>query len=74
MRDKAAVDARILVEELTMRRHRVQTAKFETPRPLRPIVTSVIQFAFGTLFLIALVLIAHYVTDPQVLTFSFLFR
>lgn len=56
------------------RRTQIRHPNKETPEPLKRVITAVLQFFLGSLLLVALILIAQYVTDPQVLTFDFLFR
>lgn len=46
----------------------------EAPEPLKRLISAVINITAGCLVLLAILLIAEYVTDPQVLTFDFLFR
>lgn len=46
----------------------------EAPEPLKRVVTAAIQLALGCVMLVAIILIAEYVTNPRVLTFDFLFR
>lgn len=56
------------------RRARLRHTAKETPEPLKPVVTAVIQIAVGALLFVALILIVEHTTNPRVLTFDFLFR
>lgn len=57
-----------------MPRRELRHPSKEAPEPLKRLITASIQLALGCVLLVAIILIAEYVTNPRVLTFDFLFR
>ena len=57
-----------------MPRREIRHPTKEAPEPLKRWITASIQLALGCILLVAIILIAEYVTNPRVLTFDFLFR